>query len=110
RMRRGTLVVEGTAGPYPGSRMIAGTLVVMGRTGRLPGYLMKRGTIVLGEGSDCLSPTFIDCGMHDLVAARLMAGFVGGYSSRAAKLFDRPLRRFAGDMAALGKGEIFTPS
>lgn len=108
RMRRGTIVVEGIAGPYPGSRMIAGTLVVVGRAGPLPGYLMKRGTIVLGEGSDCLSPTFVDCGVHDLVAARLMAGFLAEYSARAAKLFSRPLRRLAGDMAVLGKGEIFT--
>jgi formylmethanofuran dehydrogenase subunit C len=107
RMRRGTIVVEGSAGAYAGSRMIAGTLVVVGHTGPLPGYLMRRGTIVLGEGSDVLSPTFIDCGAHDLVAARLMAGFIGEYSARAAKLFNRPLRRFAGDMAVLGKGEIF---
>ena len=108
RMRRGTIVVERTAGAHAGSRMIAGTLVVVGRTGPLPGYLMRRGTIVLGEGSKELSPTFIDCGVHDLVAARLMADFIGAYSAPAAKLFGRPLRRFAGDMAVLGKGEIFT--
>jgi formylmethanofuran dehydrogenase subunit C len=107
RMRRGTIVVEGAAGAYAGSRMIAGTLVVVGRTGPLPGYLMKRGTIVLGEKSEELSPTFIDCGVHDLVAARLMADFLGRCSARAARLFRRPLRRFAGDMATLGKGEIF---
>jgi formylmethanofuran dehydrogenase subunit C len=107
RMRRGTIVVESTAGAYAGSRMIAGTLVVMGRAGPLPGYLMRRGTIVLGEGSVGLSPTFIDCGVHDLVAARLMAGFIGASSVRAAELFRQPLQRFAGDMAVLGKGEIF---
>jgi formylmethanofuran dehydrogenase subunit C len=107
RMRRGTIVVEGDAGASAGSRMIAGTLVVVGRSGPLPGYLMKRGTIVLGDKNEELSPTFIDCGVHDLIAERLMAGFIGGYSARAAKLFDRPLRRFAGDMAVLGKGEIF---
>jgi len=108
RMRRGTIVVEGAAGPYAGSRMIAGTLVVVGRAGPLPGYLMRRGTIVLDEGSDHLSPTFIDCGVHDLVTARLMADFLAPYSAHAARLFSTPLRRFAGDMAALGKGEIFT--
>ncbi|HLK84052.1 MAG TPA: formylmethanofuran dehydrogenase subunit C [Xanthobacteraceae bacterium] len=106
RMRRGTIVVEGDAGAYAGSRMIAGTLVVVGRSGPLPGYLMKRGTIVLGKKAVRLSPTFIDCGVHDLIAARLMAAFIGSYSTRAAKLLSRPLRRFAGDMAALGKGEI----
>jgi len=107
RMRRGTIVVEGDAGAYAGSRMIAGTLVVVGRSGPLPGYLMRRGTIALGEDAVSLSPTFIDCGVHDLIAARLIAGFLDGYSARAAELFSRPLHRFAGDMATLGKGEIF---
>jgi formylmethanofuran dehydrogenase subunit C len=107
RMRRGTIVVEGDAGAYAGSRMIAGTLVVVGRSGPLPGYLMRRGTIVLGKKGGALSPTFVDCGVHDLIAARLMAAFIGAYSTRAAKLLSRPLRRFAGDMATLGKGEIF---
>jgi formylmethanofuran dehydrogenase subunit C len=107
RMRRGTILVEGDAGVYAGSRMIAGTLVVLGRTGPLPGYLMQRGTIVLGDRSEEMAPTFIDCGVHDLVALRLMAGFLAGHSTRAGRLLKKPLRRFAGDMAALGKGEIF---
>jgi len=110
RLRRGTIVIEGGAGAYAGSRMIAGTLVVLGRTGPLPGYLMKRGTIVLGEQAEEMSPTFLDCGVHDLVALRLMAGFLGGYSEGAGKLFRKPLRRFAGDMATTGKGEIFLPA
>ncbi|MBO0752554.1 MAG: formylmethanofuran dehydrogenase subunit C, partial [Bradyrhizobiaceae bacterium] len=107
RLRRGTIVVEGGAGAYAGSRMIAGTLVVLGHTGPLPGYLMQRGTIVLGDRSEEMSPTFVDCGVHDLVALRLMAGFLGSHSTRAGRLAKKPLRRFAGDMAALGKGEIF---
>jgi formylmethanofuran dehydrogenase subunit C len=107
RLRRGTIVIESGAGAYAGSRMIAGTLVVLGRAGPLPGYLMKRGTIVIGDTIEELSPTFIDCGVHDLVALRLMADFLGGHSVRAGKLLRRPLRRFAGDMATLGKGEIF---
>jgi formylmethanofuran dehydrogenase subunit C len=107
RLRRGVIVVEGGAGAYAGSRMIAGTLVVLGRTGPLPGYLMKRGTIALGDRSEEMSPTFVDCGVHDLVALRLMAGFLGSLSVRAGKLFRRPLRRYAGDMATVGKGEIF---
>src|SRR5262249_3171970 len=106
RMRRGTVVVEGACGPYAGSRMIAGTLVVLRRAGPLPGYLMKRGTIVLGADCDALSPTFIDCGVHALVALRLMADFVGAHSRRAATCLRGPLRRYAGDMAVLGKGEI----
>lgn len=107
RVRRGTIIVEGRVGPHPGSRMIAGTLIVARTAGPLPGYLMRRGTIVLGEGSERLSPTFLDCGVHDLLALRLMTAFVREHSRRAAVVLGRPLRRFAGDMAVLGKGEIF---
>jgi formylmethanofuran dehydrogenase subunit C len=110
RMRRGTVIIEGVAGSYPGSRMIAGTLIVRRRAGPLPGFLLKRGTIVLGEGCSALSPTFVDCGRYDLVAMRLLAGMLEHYSKAAAALLRRPLTRFAGDMAVLGKGEIFVGS
>jgi formylmethanofuran dehydrogenase subunit C len=86
--------------------MIAGTLVIGGEAGDLPGYLMDRGTILLGRGATLLSPSFGDCGQHDLVASRLIADFVAGASSKLARLFRRRLRRLAGDLAALGKGEI----
>ncbi|MGB8633604.1 MAG: formylmethanofuran dehydrogenase subunit C [Xanthobacteraceae bacterium] len=107
RMRRGTIIVEGKAGHYAGSRMIAGTLIVRRSAGPLPGYLLKRGTIVLGEGSSVLSPTFVDCGRYELVAMRWLAGMLEPYSKAAVALLRGPLTRFAGDMAILGKGEIF---
>lgn len=105
-MRRGTILIEGGAGAYAGSRMIAGTLLVWGLAGPRPGYLMQRGTIVLGRESESLSPTFVDCGVHDLVATRLMAAYFKEYSTKSAAILGRPLRRLAGDMAVLGKGEI----
>jgi formylmethanofuran dehydrogenase subunit C len=107
RLRRGTIVVEGRAGAYAGSGMIAGTLIVRRAAGPLPGYLMRRGTVVLAGGCDELSPTFVDCGVHDLVAMRLMAAFVADYSAAAGAALRAPLRRLAGDMAVLGKGEVF---
>jgi formylmethanofuran dehydrogenase subunit C len=110
RLRRGIVLIEGDAGPYAGSRMIAGTLAVAGRAGDLPGYLMNRGTILLGGGSTMLAPTFGDCGVYELTAARLLAGSIQAASPRIARLFRRPLRRLAGDLAALGKGEIFIPA
>ncbi len=109
RLRRGTIVVEGKAGAHAGSRMIAGTLIVRGRAGPLPGYLMARGTIVFAAGCDALSPTFADCGTHDLVASALLADFVKPYSPETASLLRRPWRRLLGDMAVIGKGEIFYP-
>jgi len=109
RLRRGFILIEGRAGAYAGSRMIAGTLAIGGEAGELPGYLMGRGTILLGRGATLFSPTFGDCGDHDLVAARLLADYVAQASAKLARLFRRPLRRLAGDLAALGKGEILLP-
>jgi formylmethanofuran dehydrogenase subunit C len=109
RLRRGAILIEGRADAYAGSRMIAGTLAIGGEAGDLPGYLMDRGTILLGSGATLLSPTFGDCGEHELVAARLLADYVAQSSSKLARLFRKPLRRLAGDLAALGKGEILLP-
>ena len=110
RMRRGTIIVEGRTGAQPGSRMIAGTLILRRRTGLLPGYLMARGSIVAAEGCEEMSPSFADCGVHDLVATRLMADFVRPYSVELAAMLRRPWRRFLGDMAVIGKGEVFVPA
>ena len=109
RLRRGTIMIEGSAGDYPGSRMIAGTLIVLGECGSLPGYLMRRGTIVLANPPE-LGPAFVDCGVHDLAFASVFSGLLRPESRAAARLIGRPLTRFAGDMAALGKGEIFFPA
>ncbi len=109
RLRRGMIIIEGDAAAYAGSRMIAGTLIVRGRAGPLPGYLMSRGTIVLAEGSNVLSPTFADCGVHDLLSNALMAAFIKPYSSELAEFVRTPLRRLMGDMAGVGKGEILYP-
>jgi formylmethanofuran dehydrogenase subunit C len=106
RMRRGTIIIEGQAGRYAGSRMIAGTLIVRRSAGPLAGFLLKRGTIVLGECYSALSPTFMDCGEHELIAMRWLSAMVRPYSKAAAVLLQRPFTRFAGDMAVLGKGEI----
>ncbi len=109
RLRRGMIVVEGNAGDHAGSRMIAGTLIVGGRAGALPGYLMARGSIVLADGHQALAPTFSDCGVHDLVASALMAQYVQPYSGELANRLRQPWRRLLGDMAVIGKGEIFCP-
>jgi len=107
KMRRGFILIEGEAGDCAGSRMIAGTLAIGGRAGALPGYLMNRGTILLAGGAAEMTPTFLDCGVFELVAARLLAAHVETISPRLGAAFRGPLRRHAGDLAALGKGEIF---
>lgn len=110
RLRRGVILVEGSAGRYAGSRIIAGTLIIRGHAGELPGYLLQRGTIVLGAGCEKHSPTFVDCGVHEPLAFRLLAAFLDPLSPSLARLIRRPLRRLAGDMAVSGKGEILQPA
>jgi formylmethanofuran dehydrogenase subunit C len=70
---------------------------------------MGRGTILLGRSATLFSPSFGDCGEHELVAAQLLANYIAQVSAKLAGLFRRPLRRLAGDLAALGKGEILLP-
>jgi formylmethanofuran dehydrogenase subunit C len=107
RLRRGVLIIEGKAGDDAGSRMLAGTLIISGGVGLRAGYLMRRGTLVLGAAIEDLGPTFLDCGVHDLTVLRLMANYVKDFSARSAEVLRGRLRRFAGDSAVLGKGEIF---
>jgi len=109
RLRRGTILIEGDAGDWVGSRLIAGTLVVLGHVGANPGYLMRRGTIMLAK-PPTLTPTFIDCGHFSSAFAAVFGRFLLAESRGAARLLRAPLRRFAGDMAVLGKGEIFVPA
>ena len=108
RMRRGTIVVDGECGPDAASRMIAGTLIVGGKAQGTPGRLMKRGTLILAGGAERLAPTFLDCGPQDLIILRLMAKEIGEELGQVP--FDgAPMRRYGGDTAVLGMGEVFLP-
>ncbi len=107
RIRRGLIVVEGSSGVDAGSRMIAGTLVLRGAAAGAVGTLMRRGTIIaLAEGCP-ISPTFADCGAHQLVVARLLAAELGRLGIAVSRKLHMPMRRLMGDMAVLGKGEIW---
>ncbi|MFD0933900.1 formylmethanofuran dehydrogenase subunit C, partial [Methylobacterium trifolii] len=95
----------GDAGDMAGSRMIAGTIAARS-VGDHPGYGMRRGTLVVG-GHGAMSPTFVETGTHDLVFLRLLARALKRLSPEHAELIDRPLRRYSGDLATIGKGEIW---
>lgn len=107
-MRRGAILIEGDAGDYLGSRMTAGTIAVSGRVGAYPGYAMKRGTLLLLQAPDALPATFNDCGSHTLGFLPLLLKGFQGYKTQFASLADtvKRVRRYAGDMAEAGKGEI----
>ncbi|TGD95347.1 formylmethanofuran dehydrogenase subunit C [Methylobacterium nonmethylotrophicum] len=106
RMRAG-LIVAKRAGAHAGARMIAGTIVAE-EIGDHPGYGMRRGTLVAARHG-ALLPTFAETGRQDLVVLRLMARSLARLSPEAAALLRAPLRRHSGDLATLGKGELFTP-
>jgi formylmethanofuran dehydrogenase subunit C len=108
-MRRGLVLIEGDAGPYLGARMVAGTIAVVGAVGAYAGYAMKRGTLLFKSAPDRLPPTFNDCGTHSLgFLPLLIRSFdllgVSGFHSPRGPL--TRVRRFAGDAAVAGKGEI----
>jgi len=109
RMRRGLIAIEGDAGPYLASRLFGGTIVCFGRAGDLPGYLMTRGTVIMAGGSQTVSPTFVDTGVHELVALRLIARWLISERIEGGSLAAARLRRLVGDTAVLGKGSIFVP-
>jgi formylmethanofuran dehydrogenase subunit C len=109
RMRRGLIVIEQAAGEALASRMIGGTVTCFGGTGARPGYLMKRGTVILGKGPAEVTPTFVDSGVHELVAMRLIARWLIDEGIEGGSLLAYTMRRLVGDTAVLGKGEILVP-
>lgn len=107
-MRRGMVLIEGNAGDYCASRMGAGTIAVWGRVGASPGLGMKRGTLLLQAAPGHLLPTFGDCGTSTqgflalLVRSwRPVSEKFGGISVSRVRA-----RRFMGDLANEGRGEI----
>jgi formylmethanofuran dehydrogenase subunit C len=109
RQRRGVILIEGSAGDFLGARMVAGTTIVLGEAaGRYPGFAMKRGTLLLRHATGQMLPTFADAGLQELGFLRLLGAFVAPHSSKyaAAAPHFAALRRFVGDAASGGKGEI----
>ncbi|MBS0263955.1 MAG: formylmethanofuran dehydrogenase subunit C [Planctomycetes bacterium] len=106
-LRRGFIAVGGQAGDFTGVSMIAGTIFVFGSTGRRIGAGMKRGTIATFGTAPALLPTF-------RYASQLAPAFLAMYFRRLDELgFLQPqanlppvCRRYCGDLASLGKGEI----
>jgi len=105
QMRRGLLLIEGNVGNYCGSRMIAGTIGVLGDVGQYAGYAMRRGTLLLQKAPE-LHATIMDCGLHTLPYLNLMYKSFAGLPTHFSRLQQIRVRRYAGDIANDGKGEI----
>lgn len=106
RMRRGLVVSKSTIGALAGNRMMGGTIWAVGGFGPSAGCQMRRGTLITPTLDDPL-PTFLDCGVHDLGILHIMSRHYAAALGKAAPVLPSgPVRRFAGDMAHLGRGEI----
>lgn len=105
QMRRGLILIEGNVGDYCGSRMIAGTIGVLGKTGAYTGFNMHRGTLLL-KAQPQLHATMQDCGMHTLPFLNLLFKSFPAYDTEFSKLNNNRVRRFVGDAAYSGNGEI----
>lgn len=109
RMRRGLLVIAGDSGPSVGDRMIAGTIVVFGHCGPQPGLGMRRGTLMLAAPPDAgLDGAFNDCGTFELGMVALLARDVRAVFPQVGRRLGSfaSCRRWCGDIAFGGKGEI----
>lgn len=108
-MRRGLLVIGGRAGERTGLGMIAGTVVVFGSAGPESGLWSKRGSVV-ALGPITLPPTYSYACTYQPAHLRLLL-------TRLRVTYGLPVkprhingyyRRYSGDMAEIGKGEILT--
>ncbi len=105
QMRRGIVLIEGNVGSYCASRMLAGTIGVMGSVGEYVGFGMRRGTLLLFS-TPKMHSTLQDCGSHTLPFLSLMFKSFKTLPSKFANLNQNRVRRYAGDLANDGKGEI----
>jgi formylmethanofuran dehydrogenase subunit C len=106
-MRRGLLVIAGNAGDRTGLGMIAGSVIVFGTAGRDIGLWSKRGSVV-ALGPITPPATYSYACTYQPIHLRLMFTRLStrhGLSVQRKHLTGC-YRRYSGDMAELGKGEI----
>jgi formylmethanofuran dehydrogenase subunit C len=106
-MRRGLVAIAGSAGSHAGAGMIAGTVVVFGGIGAAGGLWSKRGSLVaLGPVTVPLTYRYA-CTYQPVhlrvTLMRLRARYALPVEERHLTGF---YRRYSGDLADLGKGEI----
>lgn len=121
-MSGGTILVEGDAGIELGMRMKRGVIAVKGKVRDFAGLQMKGGTIVLGGGAEIRTGAWMTRGtIVALTPVKLMPTFAYActYAPAFLRLYSRHLaslgvtlpldggyRRYIGDAAVPGKGEL----
>ena len=111
RMRRGLILVGGNAGPWAAANMLAGTVVVAGECGPNPGLGLRRGSLILLRAPPGLPATFNDGGVHDFLFLTLLDRHLRGLGAPIDRFptLEPRMRRYSGDLACGGAGEILVP-
>lgn len=105
-MRRGLIIVQGDAGDFTAGNMIAGTVIVGGSVGRRTGAEMKRGTVLLAAEPEMM-PTFLETSLYEPVFVNIFVRSLKEKGITVPGINENiTCRRFAGDQAVQGKGEI----
>lgn len=109
RMRRGLVVVCGRAGAHTGAGMIAGSVIVLGDLGADPGRGNKRGSIVT-LGAVTIPVTYrYACTYRPPHLALTLRNVRARHGVRVEdRWLTETYRRYSGDLAELGKGELLT--
>jgi len=106
-MRRGMLAIGGRAGDRAGLGMIAGNIVVFGTAGENAGLWSKRGSIAALGGITPPASYAYACTYQPIHLRVMLLRLQTLYGIRVRKRQLAGLyRRYSGDLAELGKGEI----
>ncbi len=109
-LRRGIIAVGGSCGAFAGAGMIAGTLVIGGECGQHPGAGMKRGTLAVLSGRVTVPTTFrYDCEYRPPFWAIAVKHLRRHGFAVPVGMENRPVKRYGGDLVALGLGELLIP-
>lgn len=104
-MRRGLIVIKGNAEDFLGARMAAGTICLFGQAGLRTGGGMQKGTILCMHPVELL-PTFAyDC-TYSPVFLRILFKGLRQLGVQPLPPANGAYRRYHGDLAETGKGEI----
>ena len=108
-MRRGLVVIKGNAEDFLGARMAAGTICLFGQAGLRTGGGMQKGMIVCMHPVELL-PTFAyDCSYAPVFLRILFKGLKRLGVQPTPQQANGLYRRYHGDLAEIGKGEILIP-
>lgn len=107
RVRRGLVVVGGDAGEGAAHAMIAGTILVAGKLGAGAGLWSKRGSVIVLGGVE-IPPTYRYACTYRPPYLRVLLRYLQRVRQFAldARFVTGRYKRFTGDVADVGKGEI----